>query len=152
MPTNSPDIDDEHADEYAANAAEFRTELEALDKAYADGLASCARDTVVVNHDAFGYQARYGLHFESITGLSPGAEPTAQTRAEIQDLIEREGITTVFAEALGSSKTADTVAADLDITSDTLDPIEGLSDKTSQEDYLSLMRANLEALKKANGC
>ena len=33
-----------------------------------------------------------------------------------------------------------------------LDPIEGLSDATADEDYLSLMRANLAALKEANGC
>lgn len=146
------DLDEEHAQEYAANAAAFRSELEALDQEYADGLADCERDTVVVNHDAFGYQSRYGLHFEAITGLSPGAEPTAQTRAAIEELIRDEGITTVFAEALGSTKTADNVAADLDIRSDVLDPIEGLSDKTADEDYLSLMRSNLDALKQANGC
>ena len=33
-----------------------------------------------------------------------------------------------------------------------LDPIEGLSDDTADEDYLSLMEANLEALQEANGC
>jgi zinc transport system substrate-binding protein len=38
------------------------------------------------------------------------------------------------------------------VTSDVLDPIEGLSDQTADEDYLSLMRANLAALEKANGC
>jgi zinc transport system substrate-binding protein len=33
-----------------------------------------------------------------------------------------------------------------------LDPVEGLSDDTAGEDYLSLMRANLAALQKANDC
>jgi zinc transport system substrate-binding protein len=33
-----------------------------------------------------------------------------------------------------------------------LDPIEGLSEDTAQEDYLSLMRENLSALQEANGC
>ena len=32
-----------------------------------------------------------------------------------------------------------------------LDPIEGLSDETADEDYLSLMRENLAALRAANG-
>jgi zinc transport system substrate-binding protein len=33
-----------------------------------------------------------------------------------------------------------------------LDPIEGLTDETADEDYLSLMRTNLSALEEANGC
>ncbi len=33
-----------------------------------------------------------------------------------------------------------------------LDPVEGLSETTAGEDYLSLMRANLKALQAANGC
>ena len=33
-----------------------------------------------------------------------------------------------------------------------LDPIEGLTDETADEDYLSLMEANLAALEEANGC
>ena len=70
------DIDASHADDYAANAAALRADLEALDASYAGGLAGCERDTVVVSHDAFGYLGKYGLHFEAIAGLSPDAEPT----------------------------------------------------------------------------
>ena len=33
-----------------------------------------------------------------------------------------------------------------------LDPVEGLTDETADEDYLSLMRENLAALREANGC
>jgi zinc transport system substrate-binding protein len=33
-----------------------------------------------------------------------------------------------------------------------LDPLEGLGDETADEDYLSLMRQNLRALREANGC
>ena len=44
------------------------------------------------------------------------------------------------------------LAGDLGIATAVLDPIEGLSDATADEDYLSLMRANLAALEKANGC
>ena len=38
------------------------------------------------------------------------------------------------------------------VRSEVLDPIEGLTDKTADEDYLSLMRSNLAALEEANGC
>ena len=47
---------------------------------------------------------------------------------------------------------AETLAADLGLETAVLDPIEGLGDETADEDYLSLMRANLAALQKANDC
>ena len=106
----------------------------------------------MVNHDAFGYLTKYGLELEAIAGLSPDSEPTAADVARLQDLIEDEGVTTVFSETLVSPETAETLARDAGVEADVLDPIEGLADTTADEDYLSLMRANLEALRAANGC
>lgn len=146
------DLDPEHADDYAANAADLRTDLEALDASYAAGLTGCERDTVVVSHDAFGYLSRYGLHFESIAGLSPDAEPTPADLARLQQLIEEDGITTVFGERLAPPALVETLAEDAGVSAAVLDPIEGLTDETDDEDYLSLMEQNLEALRTANGC
>lgn len=144
-------LDEDDADTYESNAAALRTELEALDESYATGLADCERDTIVVSHDAFGYLEKYGLHIASIVGLSPDAEPTAAVLGQLQDLIEEEGITTVFSEPLKPAL-GEGIASDLDLTNGVLDPIEGLSDATSGEDYLSLMESNLTALQTANGC
>jgi zinc transport system substrate-binding protein len=144
--------DPEHADDFHANAQRLDAELTRLDQEYADGLQGCARDTVVVSHDAFGYLGRYGLHFEPISGLSPDAEPTPVDLARLEQLVEKEGITTVFSERLASPELAQSLADDLGVTTAVLDPIEGLSTETSGEDYLSLMRENLAALQEANGC
>ncbi|MDQ1103474.1 metal ABC transporter substrate-binding protein [Nocardioides zeae] len=146
------EVDPDNAAAYEDNAAAVRAELEALDQEYVAGLASCERDVVVVNHDAFGYLDRYGLDFHSITGITPDAEPTPAVLAELQELIASDGITTVFAERLASSHDADALAADTGLEVKVLDPIEGLTDQTADEDYLSLMRSNLEALVEANGC
>jgi len=146
------DLDPDHADEYAANAADLRADLEALDQEYADTLGGCRIETVVVNHDAFGYWERYGLHIEPIVGLSPDAEPTPADLARLQQLIRDEQINTVFSETLVSKKTAQTLAGDLGIDAAVLDPVEGLSDQTAGEDYLSLMSKNLQVLRSANGC
>ncbi|GAA1543831.1 metal ABC transporter substrate-binding protein [Nocardioides humi] len=150
--TSLSELDPDHAADYAANAADLRSDLEALDQEFEAGLSSCERDTIVVSHDAFGYLEKYGLHMASIAGLSPDAEPTPAAIAELQQLIRREGITTVFSETLVSPKTAETLAGDLGIESKVLDPIEGLTDETADQDYLSLMRSNLAALRTANGC
>ncbi|KQT89276.1 hypothetical protein ASG49_15955 [Marmoricola sp. Leaf446] len=146
------EADPDHAEEYAANAERLRGELTDLDTAYAEGLAGCERDTVVVSHDAFGYLEKYGLTMEPIAGLSPGAEPTPADLARLQDLIGSDGITTVFSERLVSPRLSESLARDAGVTTAVLDPVEGLSDQTSDDDYLSLMRANLAALQKANGC
>jgi zinc transport system substrate-binding protein len=141
-----------HADEYAANADALRTDLEALDRAYRTGLGGCKRSTVVVSHDAFGYLAKYGLDMEPIAGLSPGAEPTPADLVRLQRLIDSDGITTVFSERLASPRLSQSLADDMHVSTAVLDPIEGLSDQTSNETYLSLMEQNLAALRKANQC
>ena len=146
------ELDPAGAATYEDNAAALRDELETLDQEYVDGLARCERTTTVVSHEAFSYLARYGLQFEAIAGLSPDAEPTPADLARLQELITEDGITTVFSERLASSKMADSLAGDLGLDTAVLDPIEGLSDETADDDYRSLMGQNLDALRTANGC
>lgn len=145
-------IDPDQASAYDDRAAELRAELEDLDADFTSGLASCERTVTVVSHEAFSYLSRYGLEFEAIAGLSPDAEPTPADLARLQRLVTREGVTTVFSERLASSKMSESLAGDLGLETAVLDPLEGLSDETADEDYLSLMRQNLAVLQKANAC
>ncbi len=144
--------DPDNAADYEKNLAVLTRDLEALDAEYQQGLAGCRIDTVVVSHDAFGYLEKYGLHFEPIAGLTPDAEPSPAHLTELADLIREERITTVFSETLASPAMADSLAREVGLETAVLDPIEGLSDRTADEDYLSLMRANLAALQEANSC
>ncbi len=146
------DLDPANAEVYDENLAALREDLQGLDADYRAGLAQCRLDTVVVSHDAFGYLEKYGLHFEPIAGLSPGAEPSPAHLAELADLIRDDGVTTVFSEALATPAMAQTLARELGVETAVLDPVEGLTEETADEDYLSLMRANLDALRTANGC
>jgi zinc transport system substrate-binding protein len=145
-------LDPEHASTYRSNADALDADLAALDRDYAAGLRTCARHTIVVSHNAFGYLSRYGLDIEPIAGLSPDAEPTPADLGRLHDLIVSDGITTVFGERLVPAELSTTLAHDLGITTAVLDPLEGLTDETAGENYLTLMRANLQALKEANGC
>ncbi|MFB9311881.1 metal ABC transporter substrate-binding protein [Nocardioides plantarum] len=146
------DIDPAHADDFAANAAALRTDLEGLDRAFSSGLADCERHTIVVSHDAFGYLGRYGIEVAPVAGLTPDAEPTPATLADLQQLIDDEGLTTVFSERLASPRLTRSLADDMGVATAVLDPIEGLTDETADDDYLTLMRGNLAALRKADGC
>lgn len=145
-------LDPTHAQDYEDNALHLRADLSSLDQDYATALFDCSRRTVVVSHNAFGYLQKYGLVFEPIAGLSPGAEPTAADLARLRELIATDAITTVFSETLVSPKLAETLARDAGVRTAVLDPLEGPGDTGSGQDYLSLMRSNLAALTVANGC
>jgi zinc transport system substrate-binding protein len=145
-------IDPAHATDYQANQATLDSRLTTLDADYRAGLARCERKDIVTSHAAFGYLAeRYGLVQVPIAGLSPDDEPSAAHLAKIQHLIKTEGVTTVFFETLASPKTARTLAADTGTKAAVLDPIEGVKDPSTQ-DYFSIMRDNLAALRVALGC
>src|SRR4029077_878544 len=143
-------VDPAHAQGYRSRAAVLRSRLERLDRDYATGLKNCRVTTIVVSHDAFGYLSKYGLRVQGIAGLSPDAEPSARHIRELQDLIGRDGITSVFSETLASPKLTESLARDLALRSEVLDPIEGVQKEApSGTDYLSLMRGNLTKLERA---
>jgi zinc transport system substrate-binding protein len=143
----------EHADAFHQRADALVAELTALDGEFRSGLADCERTTVVTSHDAFGYLAdRYGLEMVGISGLEPDAEPSPARLKEVQRVIADTGVTTVFYERLVNPEVAQALAVDLGISTAVLDPVEGLTEDTEGEDYLTLMRANLTALEEANGC
>ena len=144
--------DPDNATTYATNAEALTEDLTKLDDEFMSGLAQCKIQDVVVSHDAFTYLDKYGLEFEPIAGLTPDAEPNPAQLAAIGENAKEHGVTTIFSERLVSPALADTLAGDLGLKTAVLDPIEGLSADTEGEDYLSLMRQNLDALKAANGC
>ena len=87
-----------------------------------------------------------------IAGLSPEIEPSPARIAEVQDLASKNGITTIFFETLASPAMATSIAGDLHLATDVLDPIEGLTKESRGTNYLEIMSSNLTALRTANGC
>ena len=129
--------------------------LERLDGEFREGLARCERREIVTSHAAFGYlAAAYGLEQVALTGLSPEAEPSPRRLEELVERIRRERATTVFFETLVSPGLAETVAREAGAQTAVLDPLEGLSDADAArgDDYFTVMRRNLAALRAALGC
>ncbi len=143
----------EQAAAFRQRADALAAALTTLDTEFRTGLARCDRTAFVTSHAAFGYLAeRYGLEQVGITGLSPDAEPTPARLAEVQQVAKAKGVTTIFAETLASPALAKALATDLGLTTDVLDPLEGITDQSRGTDYPAVMRSNLAALEKANGC
>jgi zinc transport system substrate-binding protein len=129
--------------------------LRRLDTEYRRGLADCERRVLVTTHASFGHLAdRYGLTALPLAGRSPESEPGPRDLERIVADVRASGATTVFTEPLVSSRLAETVAREAGIEVATLDPIEGLGQDRldAGEDYLSVMRENLDVLRKALGC
>jgi zinc transport system substrate-binding protein len=133
----------------------FVAQLRALDRDYRRGLRDCTRHEIVTSHAAFGYlAARYGLQQVSITGLTPESEPRPQELVHVVKVVRLTHATTVFFETLVSPRLAETVAREVGARTAVLDPIEGLTPKEEQngDNYFTLMRRNLAALRKALAC
>ncbi|MEV5610178.1 metal ABC transporter substrate-binding protein [Streptomyces sp. NPDC052225] len=144
--------DPDHAADYKKNTAALVKELDQLDTKFEDGLKNTDSKVFITTHAAFGYLAeRYGLTEEAISGLDPESEPSASRVKDLQEMAKADGVTTVFYETLVSDKTAKTLATDAKLTTDVLDPIEGITEKSKGDDYIQVMESNLAALQKALG-
>jgi zinc transport system substrate-binding protein len=143
------DVVPDRATDVEAAAGRYRASLDDLDADLARELGDCARDLIVSAHDAFRELAqRYGLRTEAITGISPEAEPDPGRLADLADIVEREGITTVFTEELVPPEVARALAREAHVRTAVLDPIESRPDGG----YVGAMRRNGDALAEALGC
>lgn len=147
------EVNPEQADTYRANAEAAVAELTTLDEEYRTGLAECVRREFITTHAAFQYVAdRYDLEEIGISGINPDGEPSPARIAAVHEEAKLHGVTTIFFETLTSDAVASSIAGDLGLKTAVLDPLEGVTDNSPGDDYPSIMRANLEALRSANDC
>lgn len=143
------------ADGFRARAREYRSQLEVLHRDYERGLGTCKRREIVTAHEAFDWLAkRYGLRQLGIAGLSPEAEPDPRRLAELAALVRRDGVTTIFTEALVSPAVAQALAREAGVRTVVLNPLEGLTEEEIARGatYVSVMRDNLAVLREALAC
>ena len=132
------------------NRSSFENALTTLASDYTAKLASCSIKALVVSHEAFGYIANaYGFGQVGISGLSPEAEPSPARLAEVAKIAKAENATTIYYESLVDPKVAKTLADELKITAEMLDPLES---PPASGDYLSVMQQNLDTLVKGQVC
>jgi zinc transport system substrate-binding protein len=128
-------------------------QLTELDDSMRTGLARCERRVFVTSHAAFSYLAeRYDLTQVGIAGLDPSTEPSPARIKQVHDVVAKEGVTTIFYETLVSDAVAQSIARDLRLRTDVLDPLEGLTGASRGKDYVEVMTANLQSLRTAGAC
>lgn len=149
------EIDEHNKEFYLENTQKYIGELNKLDQDFQVGLENCSQRKIVVSHDAFEYLGdRYDIEIINISGITPEEEPSAMKLAEISDKVKEYNIKYIFYETLVSPNLANTIAQETGTETLVLNPVEGLSEDDVQagENYLSIMRNNLNNLKLAMNC
>ncbi|WP_342431121.1 metal ABC transporter substrate-binding protein [Neobacillus sp. FSL H8-0543] len=141
----------EHAAEFETNFKQLKSELEKLDQEFKTTIESSKTKNLLVSHDAYGYwEKRYGIETIAISGLSPTQEPTQK---ELQAIIEEStehNIHYVIFEQNVSPKVAKIIQEELGAKSLSLHNLEAITEENikQKDDYFSIMRKNLETIKK----
>jgi zinc transport system substrate-binding protein len=150
------EADPENAEYYRANADAYARELEALDNDLSQAVKTSAGKKIWFGgRFAMNYFAnRYGLECEAaFDSCSAESEPSAQRVAAMIDGMRAEGAPVIFYEELADPKIARTISEATGAEMLLLHSCHNLSEKemASGETYITLMRQNLENLKKALG-
>lgn len=142
----------EQEEQFENNFAELQKQLEQLHQEFESMTKEVIKDTFIVSHAGYGYwENRYHLHQVSITGLSPTNEPSQKQLQSIIQLAKEHGLTHIAFEQNISSKVAQSVQREIGADVVYLHNLEALTEENiaNGEDYVSLMRKNIESLRTA---
>jgi zinc transport system substrate-binding protein len=142
----------EHAEEYRKNAAAYVAKLEALRTEMHAALDGMKHRDIITFHEAFPYFAsEFNLNIVGVIEREPGSEPNARELAETIELVKKQNVHALFAEPQYPSKCAKVIEKETGIPVSVLDPVvTGPREPAMARDaYLTAMRNNLDALRKA---
>jgi len=138
---------------FQKNADKYSHMLSALDEKSKQQFDSCKKDTIIVNHNAFSYLSKnYGFHVESLSGLSPQMIPSPKSIKHIHEAIKEHNITTIFFESFVSDKIIKSIAKDLDVKVDVLQPLGNITKDEIGKSYIEIMDINIQKITKALEC
>lgn len=127
-------------------------ELDQLHADFETMAAETGSKTFFVSHAAFGYIAgHYGFNQVPVAGLNSQSEPSQKELVSIVDLAKKENIQYIFFEQNVSSKLAEIIQQEVGAQSLILHNLSVLTteDVENGETYFTLMRKNIDNLKKA---
>ena len=151
-------IDAAHASAYKQNAEAYIAQIQSLDAEYRTAVESAARKTVLFG-DRFPFRYLvddYGIkYYAAFVGCSAESEASFETIAFLTGKMDSESLPSIFIIENGNEKIAKAVlAASKNSKSAQILTINSMQSITEEQinngiNYLSLMKANLENLKKA---
>lgn len=150
------ELDPEHMNEYKANTAAYTAELVMLEQALKEVVRKTTLDTCYFGGSfAFAYLFRdAGLsHMSVFEGCASHAEASAAAIAAVANAVKESGARYVLYDSPSEEKTAKAIASETGTELLRLHAIHNISKQEFKAgaDYISLMRENIEVLRKALG-
>ena len=151
-------LDSAHASAYTQNVNAYVAKIQSLDNDYRATVESAARKTVLFG-DRFPFRYlvdNYGLkYYAAFVGCSAESEASFETIAFLANKMDSESLPSIFIIENGNEKIAKAVLAASKNSKNAqiliLNSMQSVTEKQIDEgaDYLSIMKSNLENLKKA---
>lgn len=147
------EIDADNADMYKSNSEKYNQELTALDNEIRNAVSSSKRKNIVFgDRFPFRYLAEeYGLEYRApFTGCSSQVDASPKTIAYLINYIKDNKIPYLYYIELSNEKIANTLIEQTGVSKLKLHSVQNVSKEEfdSGATYLSIMRDNLESLKK----
>lgn len=138
---------------YEANAAAYRTKLDALEQEAKETIAKIPADrrSIITSHDAFGYfSGAYGITFIAPQGVSTESEASAKDVASIIRQIKRRKASAVFMENVTDPRLLKQIASETGAKIGGTLYSDALTDAQSDAPtYIDMIRHNLKQLAQA---
>ena len=147
-------IDPQNASYYKQNAENYIEQLNLLDSDIENTIKNSIKNKIAFG-GTFAYMyfiQRYNLEYVSAyDSCGENTEPSASNVKKVIDYMKQNDIHVIFYQELSSGKIADTIASETGATKLVFHTIHNASQEEINrgETYISLMRKNLENLKKA---
>lgn len=138
--------------DFEKNYQALEKDLKELDTSLKQTASEGKHKEFIVSHAAYGYwEQRYGLKQLAVSGLSPSQEPSQKQLNALIQHVKSKNIQYVLLENNASDKVAKVVEQETGTKTLKLRNLESLrpDDLKAKEDYLSLMKKNIEVLKQA---
>ncbi|MBQ6820073.1 MAG: zinc ABC transporter substrate-binding protein [Clostridium sp.] len=129
---------------YQENFENLKSDFTELNDEYKEKFKEVTNRNFVTGHAAFGYLCKeYSLTQNSIADVFGEGELTAKNLESLINYCKENGVTTIFSEAVASSKEAETLANEVGAK---VVKIYSLETKEDNMTYLEGMRYNLETI------
>ncbi len=154
------ELDAEHAQEYAANAAAYIESLNALDREYADAVKQSEKKTILFG-DRFPFRyltEDYGInYYAAFAGCSTETDASFETVTFLSGKVDELGLHTILTIEGSDQKIAEIIRENTHGKNQQIQTVNSLQSVTAKEiqdgfTYLKAMRENYEVLKNALNC
>lgn len=146
------ELNPEQKDTFNQNYEKLKQDLENIDEDFETVVQSSEHPEILVSHAAYGYwEDAYGIEQLPIAGLSPTDEPSQKELKELIETAKEHDIHYVIFEQNVTTRIAEIIQKEINAEPLKIHNLSVLTEEdiANKEDYLTLMKKNIETIKQA---